>query len=813
MVEMKEEEKLKLKKLIKELEKIKGRHTELVSVYIPSGYNLVDAMNQIFQEKGTASNIKSKTTRKNVLTALEKILQHLKLFRKTPPNGLVIFCGNVSPEEGKEDIRLWSYEPPVPISQKIYWCDQTFVLDPLKDLISEKEVYGLIVLDAKEATIGLLKGKRIEKLKTLESTVPSKTVKGGMCVEEDTLIQLEDGNIIPIKALCPGDKILSYSFKEFKSVFANSFEIFKRKPNIVYELILKEPSTSLIVTPEHLVFVITEKGIEEISVEEINIGDRLLYISEIKTKNNENINITPEMSQLLGYLLGDGTIDTNRIIFYDKDIQLLNIYKKIAERLIEKEAVILRKGNTYELRLYKKSFVDFVVKNFPKLTSPRKLKDIDESILKLPNEKLKYFIKGLFDAEAYVDGNSIGLRMSNEKIVKKLQLILIRFNIISSVRGPDKFNRYELRITNPVYIKNFIEKIGFSSLKKMKKLSKIARDYQKGKSIRAPVSGVYVRKLLEECGLKKEDVKKYGMFLVGKRNIGYPCFKKLIEEIEAKCKCDKILNLLKKFYNSGLIISTIKEKRKIKVNKIFYDLYVPGINSFVANGIVVHNSQKRYDRLRDDALNEFLVKVGEEASNLLLKQENLKGVIIGGPGPVKETFYDKNYLHYQIQKKVLGVKDIGSTDEYGLEELVFKSQDLLKEATISKERELMQKFFSELKNNGNVVYGFEETKKALEAGAVDVLLISEEFNWLHVKFRCNCGFATEKDLPKHLVEKQKCPNCGQKLIEEESRELVDELVEKASSFGARVEYISTETSEGIQFRELGGIGAFLRYRI
>jgi hypothetical protein len=290
MVEMKEEEKLKLKKLIKELEKIKGRHTELVSVYIPSGYNLVDAMNQIFQEKGTASNIKSKTTRKNVLTALEKILQHLKLFRKTPPNGLVIFCGNVSPEEGKEDIRLWSYEPPVPISQKIYWCDQTFVLDPLKDLISEKEVYGLIVLDAKEATIGLLKGKRIEKLKTLESTVPSKTVKGGMCVEEDTLIQLEDGNIIPIKALCPGDKILSYSFKEFKSVFANSFEIFKRKPNIVYELILKEPSTSLIVTPEHLVFVITEKGIEEISVEEINIGDRLLYISEIKTKNNENIN-------------------------------------------------------------------------------------------------------------------------------------------------------------------------------------------------------------------------------------------------------------------------------------------------------------------------------------------------------------------------------------------------------------------------------------------------------------------------------------------------------------------------------------------
>ena len=565
MVEMKEEEKLKLKKLIKELEKIKGRHTELVSVYIPSGYNLVDAMNQIFQEKGTASNIKSKTTRKNVLTALEKILQHLKLFKKTPPNGLVIFCGNVSPEEGKEDIRLWSYEPPVPISQKIYWCDQTFVLDPLKDLISEKEVYGLIVLDAKEATVGLLKGKRIEKLKTFESTVPSKTVKGGMCVEEDTLIQLEDGNTIPIKYLSKNEKILAYSFEKFTPVFTNSFEIFKRKSKKAYELVFERQVKSLILTPEHKVFVLDKNKVSEKNVEEVKVGDKLLLLTNSKLEKKKN---------------------------------------------------------------------------------------------------------------------------------------------------------------------------------------------------------------------KKET-----------------------------------LNLLDKIHNSGVIEIEVKEKKEIISDKEFYDLYVPGVNSFVANGIIVHNSQKRYDRLRDDALNEFLVKVGEEASNLLLKQENLKGVIIGGPGPVKETFYDKKYLHYQLQKKVLGVKDIGSTDEYGLEELVFKSQDLLQEAAISKERELMQKFFSELKNNGNVVYGFEETKKALEAGAVDVLLISEEFNWVHVKFKCNCGFETEKDLPKYLVEKQKCPNCGQKLIEEESKELVDELVEKASSLGARVEYISTETSEGIQFRELGGIGAFLRYKM
>ncbi|MCX8176650.1 MAG: peptide chain release factor aRF-1, partial [Candidatus Bathyarchaeota archaeon] len=177
---MKQEELLKLKKLVKELESHKGRHTELISVYVPAGSNLADVANQLFEEKGTANNIKSKSTRKNVLAALEKIIQHLKTFRQTPANGLVIFCGNVSPVEGKEDIQLWSFEPPEKLNTKLYWCDQVFVLDPLKEMISEKEVFGLIVLDAREATIGLLEGKRIVVLKRIESTVPSKTVKGGM---------------------------------------------------------------------------------------------------------------------------------------------------------------------------------------------------------------------------------------------------------------------------------------------------------------------------------------------------------------------------------------------------------------------------------------------------------------------------------------------------------------------------------------------------------------------------------------------------------------------------------------------------------
>lgn len=338
------------------------------------------------------------------MTALEKITQQLRLFKQTPPNGIVVFCGNVSPVEGKEDIKIWSFEPPIKMTQKIYWCDQTFVLDPLKDLIAEKEVYGLIVLDAKEATIGLLRGKQLEVVKKMESTVPSKTVKGGM-------------------------------------------------------------------------------------------------------------------------------------------------------------------------------------------------------------------------------------------------------------------------------------------------------------------------------------------------------------------------------------------------------------------------SQSRYDGIREDALNEFYRKVAEVADESLLKEKSMVGVIIGGPGPTKETFFKKKYLNYQIQNKVLGVKDIGYTGPEGLEELLQRSQDLLKEAAIAKERELMAKFYSELKAEGNVVYGYTEVDKAIDAGAVEILIISEEFNWVHVKLRCADGHERHEDLPKTLASVQKCDEDRKTMEVVEEQDLGDVLTEKAVREGAKVEYISISTPEGRQFKELGGVAAFLRYKL
>ena len=173
------EPKYKLKQIIKELEKIKGRHTELVTVYVPAGFNLNVITSHLSQELGTAQNIKSKTTRKNVINALEKVLQELKKYKKTPENGMAIFCGNVSGEEGRPEYKIWVIEPPEPLGIRLYRCDQQFILDPLKDMLEAKYAYGLLLIDDKNACIGVLKGKRVVCLKEMKSIVPGKFKAGG----------------------------------------------------------------------------------------------------------------------------------------------------------------------------------------------------------------------------------------------------------------------------------------------------------------------------------------------------------------------------------------------------------------------------------------------------------------------------------------------------------------------------------------------------------------------------------------------------------------------------------------------------------
>jgi len=172
-------QKFHLRKFVNELETYKAAHTEFVTVYVPAGYDLIKIMQHLAQEQGTATNIKSTSTRNNVIDALERMIQHLRVVGKTPQNGLAVFSGNILAREGKSDVRVWSIEPPVPLKMRIYKCEKLFDVSILREMMEAKECYGLIVIDARDAIIALLKGKSIIPLIKTHSHVPGKFKAGG----------------------------------------------------------------------------------------------------------------------------------------------------------------------------------------------------------------------------------------------------------------------------------------------------------------------------------------------------------------------------------------------------------------------------------------------------------------------------------------------------------------------------------------------------------------------------------------------------------------------------------------------------------
>ena len=80
-------------------------------------------------------------------------------------------------------------------------------------------------------------------------------------------------------------------------------------------------------------------------------------------------------------------------------------------------------------------------------------------------------------------------------------------------------------------------------------------------------------------------------------------------------------------------------------------------------------SARRFERSIEIAAHEYYKKVAGIANEAFLSQKNLKGVLIGGPGPTKDFFAKSEYLHYELQKKIVDTFDVGYTDEYGLKEL------------------------------------------------------------------------------------------------------------------------------------------------
>jgi peptide chain release factor subunit 1 len=233
-------------------------------------------------------------------------------------------------------------------------------------------------------------------------------------------------------------------------------------------------------------------------------------------------------------------------------------------------------------------------------------------------------------------------------------------------------------------------------------------------------------------------------------------------------------------------------------------------------------SSHRFQQLRLIAINEFNKRIGAAASDIFnnIDRNDFQGILIGGPTPTKEEFEKGEFLHHELQPKILGLFDVAYTDESGLNELMDAASDTLSNLEVVKEKRLMERFMKELVSDTCIAaYGEDSVRANLKAGAVDVLLLSEDLRRSRITIKCgNCDYTLTKTIKyrpgeEPYVGNEKCPKCQSSISIAEKVDVVEELSLIAEQMNTEVEFISTDFEEGEQlFNAFGGIAAILRYR-
>nr|CAH8840378.1 unnamed protein product [Trichobilharzia regenti] len=170
----------RIKKLIKSLESARGNGTSMISLIIPPK-----------DQYGTASNIKSRVNRLSVLSAITSVQQRLKLYTKVPTNGLVVYCGTIVTEDGKEKKVNIDFEPFRPVNTSLYLCDNKFHTEALVALLADDSKFGFIVVDGNGALFGTLSGNTREVLHKFTVELPKKHGRGGQSALRFARLRME----------------------------------------------------------------------------------------------------------------------------------------------------------------------------------------------------------------------------------------------------------------------------------------------------------------------------------------------------------------------------------------------------------------------------------------------------------------------------------------------------------------------------------------------------------------------------------------------------------------------------------------------
>lgn len=498
------------------------------------------------------------------------------------------------------------------------------IVEPLVyDIVLEKSPHsfvanGMVVHNCTELSRW---EKAEEKMVTLEASVPP---NGRLiietCVTGETIVFTSDGPVrvkdvhdwdnFPLgssngkKIMIDGHYGLKPTNSYYNSGIRKGFRVFTRRGN------------SVGMSSIHKMFVLDGCSLKFKKSRDLVVGDKLAikYGQELWGKEDSVAwlpspygfnkkwikqfcikKINPDISYLLGLILGDGYIDFKNgrvtITTIDHEVSNFLLNNSLGLKFIQSTG-----EDKYHYTCKNLSFVDFL-SNFIKFSHCRaREKKIPDIVFRWSRKNVVAFLQGLFDTDGCCrkDRNRISLCSTSKHIIDTVRILLLNFGILSRTYSynskPSKkvkawSSGYQLELDRN-FSNIFLEKIGFRIKRKQLNGKKIHDSYGCISTI-IPGLGAIIKKNLKNIGLKNEDIKRKNKSFYSKSgNISYRTLGMLLSKCRNKESKEykELKNLFDLKYEYDEIVKIVPIEENV------YDFTVDDGSTVVYNGVVGHQT-------------------------------------------------------------------------------------------------------------------------------------------------------------------------------------------------------------------------------
>lgn len=227
-------------------------------------------------------------------------------------------------------------------------------------------------------------------------------------------------------------------------------------------------------------------------------------------------------------------------------------------------------------------------------------KHIPQSIWESPKLVMAAYLRGLFEGDGSVENcqrnRRITLTTHSHKLAHDVQVMLLRFGMLSKQYYDKKRKSYRLCITGIDNLRQFAKEVGFVSDEKIICLNHIiTSNYKDGVSHSdyIPYLSEYVR-----CFGKGDWVQKHNFDRLSRVNASLPNLRKSLEP----ARYSGIELLVHSNYGYSQVISNIAEPEEQNVYSIKVN---SDCHSFVANGFINHNTEAKLSKYGEALLSDL----------------------------------------------------------------------------------------------------------------------------------------------------------------------------------------------------------------